>query len=132
MDPAASGSSYLGVLVARIRRVTLASGREIWTGYDDFGRQIVAVSPEQEPNAFDVHLRETPMSIAQAEDRIARRARKRSLAGIKAAISNIPPSGAPAGKRHSRSREAEKEVRVREILSRLTPIPEGGDDPGDL
>ena len=131
-DRPSAASTHLGQLVARIRRLTLARGRIIWTGYDDFGRQIVAVPADQEPEAFDVYLRDTPTSIAQAEDRLARRARKRSLRGIKAAICNMPTDSSDESRGHSRSQKARKEARAREVLLRLSPIPQGGDELGSL
>lgn len=132
MTTGALGSSHLGVLVARIRRVTLASGRAVWTGYDDRGRQIVALRAEKELEGFDLYLRETPMSLARAEDRAQRRARRRNRAAAKAGLGNTGSDVDTTQPAPCRSRRGLQEARALEILSRLSSIPEGGDDLGDL
>lgn len=121
-------SRALGDLVARIRRVMLASGRAIWSGYDNRGRQFIAVPANAEPGALDVYIRETPSSVAYEEDRRARRARRRSLASIKAGVRNVSAEDVAVRGGVPRSREAAKVERAREILSRLGNLPEGGDD----
>jgi len=122
----------LGAYVARLRHVTLAGGRTILTGYDDLGRQIIAVPCSREPGALEVYMRETPTSEAVREERIARKARRRSLKAIKASIRNLPVDEAASFQQRPRSRNAQSEDRAREVLSRLSPIPAGGDDLGNL
>lgn len=124
-----SASKVLGAHVARLRHITLASGRKVFTGYDDLGRQIIAVPSVEEPDVIDVYLRETTMSETVREERIARRARRRSLKAIKAGIRNMPAEEVVM---RPRSQRAQSDARALEVLSRLPSIPARGDDLGDL
>lgn len=128
----ASASKVLGAHVARLRHITLASGRKVFTGYDDLGRQIIAVPSVEDPEVVDVYMRETTTSAAVREERIARKARRRSLRAIKAGIRNISVDEGAVSARRAQSHRAQSEDRAREVLSRLSPIPAGGDDLGDF
>lgn len=102
------------------------------TGYDDSGRQVIAVPSLEEPGVVDVYVRETAISEAIREERIARKARRRSLKAIKASIRNLPADDAAACGSGRKSARAQTEDRAREALSRLPPIPAGGDDIADI